>query len=490
MKSIQQLAKEIRVREWHGNRDFVPAGITLDSREAAPGMLFAALPGTQVDGHQFIDAALKNGAQAILCSKLPEKLHPDVCYCLVDDSSRALGLMADAFFDHPSRKLKLTGVTGTNGKTTIATVLHELFEQLGYPAGLISTIRVTMPGQNLGATHTTPDAISVNRSLANMVELGCSHAFMEVSSHALDQNRVHGMYFSGAVFTNLSRDHLDYHPDFASYLAAKKRLFDTLPKEAFALVNADDKNGQVMLQNCEAAASTFSIRSSADYQAKILEQHIQGTQLKIHNQDVWTRFVGKYNASNLLAVYATAMLLDQEAEQVLQVLSQVHPVEGRMETIDLGDQVTGIVDYAHTPDALQNVLRTLKDLRSKDMQIITLFGAGGDRDAGKRPQMAEVACRYSDRVIITSDNPRTEDPDQIIKDIEKGVPADMIRQTLSISNRREAIKTARALALPGDIILVAGKGHETYQEINGVKHHFDDREELERLTKDKQTNRL
>ena len=486
MKSIKQLLYPLPVRNLTGNADFCPTGITLDSRQVKPGMLFAALPGTQTDGHRFIPDAIRLGAGAILCEILPEKPEPNVTYAVVTDAPRTLSHVAASYFGYPAEKLKLVGITGTNGKTTIATLLYRLFELLGYRSGLLSTIRVRIHNRVLPATHTTPDAIVVNRILAEMVQAGCDYAFMEVSSHALEQERVSGLKYSGAVFTNLTRDHLDYHPDVASYLKAKKKLFDQLSPDAFALVNADDKNGAVMLQNCRALKKTYGLRSVADYHGQMIETGWQGTLLQIETQEVWTRFAGRFNGSNLLAVYAVARLLGQEKEQILTTLSQLTPVEGRMEQVDLGRQITGIVDYAHTPDALENVLKTLTDLRKPGKQVITVFGAGGDRDKGKRPEMAKVACRYSDRVIITSDNPRTENPEQIIRDIEMGIPAAKRPIALSVTRRDEAIRTAFALAQPGDVILVAGKGHETYQEINGVRHHFDDREELEKLTKQTQ----
>lgn len=481
MKSLEQLTRNVAVLNWTGCRDLCPNGITLDSRQVGAGMLFAALRGTQTDGHRFIGQAVEKGATAILCESLPAALPREVTFIQVENGARALAGIASEFYDHPSHTLRLVGITGTNGKTTIATWLWELFEKLGYPSGLISTIRIRIHDEILPVTHTTPDVITLNRILAEMVANGCEHAFMEVSSHAMEQMRVEGIRFTGALFTNLTRDHLDYHPDFSSYLNAKKKLFDTLGADAFALVNRDDKHGSIMLQNCRAGHYTYSIHSASDFHARVVENDFQGTQLEVEGQEVWTRFIGSYNASNLLAVYGAARLLEQPVDEILLHLSGLTPVDGRMETIDLGNRITGIVDYAHTPDALENVLKTLADLQREDSQIITVVGAGGDRDKGKRPQMAAVACRYSSRVVLTSDNPRTEDPEQIIRDMEVGIPTEKQKITLSITARREAIKAAHALARPGDVILVAGKGHETYQEVNGVRDHFDDREELKAL---------
>ena len=478
MRPLKELIAGLDLLEVKGSADAMIGALHLNSAAVRAGDLFIAVKGTHADGHRFIGQAIEKGAAAILCEEIPEPANPGTTYIRVKESSRATGLVASAFFGHPSEKLQVVGVTGTNGKTTIATSLYNLFEDLGYPAGLISTIRVRMHHRTEEATHTTPDAISINRMLAEMVEEGCSHVFMEVSSHALAQHRTNGIRFRGGIFTNLTRDHLDYHPDFISYLQAKKSFFDSLPADAFALTNLEDRNGEVMLQNCRARQFTYSSRGVADFEARVVEQHIQGMEILLGGREVWTSLTGRFNVSNLLAVYAAASLLGVDRDQLLVAISRLRPVEGRLESVALGGERTAFVDYAHTPDALENVLSTLVELRPDGSRIITVFGAGGDRDRGKRPLMAGVACRYSDLVILTSDNPRTEDPDLILQDIREGVPADKQNHVMSITNRREAIKTAVRLSLPGDIILVAGKGHEPYQEIHGVKHHFDDREEL------------
>jgi UDP-N-acetylmuramoyl-L-alanyl-D-glutamate--2,6-diaminopimelate ligase len=485
MKNLNELITGIKVLEIKGDPSVRISGLTLDSRVSGNGMLFAALRGTRTDGHQFIPQAIAKGASAVLCEEIPAGEFSGVTFIRVENSGQVLGLIASSFYDHPSSQMKVVGVTGTNGKTTIATLLWNLAESLGYPAGLLSTIRVRIHDTMADATHTTPDAITIQQHLAEMVKAGCSHAFMEVSSHAMDQGRVNGIEFAGGIFTNLTRDHLDYHQDFQSYLKAKKLFFDRLGRQAFALTNIEDRNGMVMLQNCESSRHTYSTRGSADFEVRLVEQHIDGMQLLFNGVETWTRFVGRFNASNLAAVYAAGLLIGFERNEVLRAISMMEPVEGRLETIRLGEGRVGVVDYAHTPDAMENVLLTLQELKKENTRIITVFGAGGDRDRGKRPLMAEIACRYSDQVIITSDNPRTEDPMSIIRDIQEGIPAGKNRSVLSISDRHEAIKTAVALAKTGDIVLVAGKGHETYQEIQGVKHHFDDREQLRQLTTEK-----
>ncbi|MFH0761261.1 MAG: UDP-N-acetylmuramoyl-L-alanyl-D-glutamate--2,6-diaminopimelate ligase [Bacteroidota bacterium] len=481
MKQIRELTEAINILEHTGDLSTVITGLTLDSRAVTPGMLFAAIRGTSTDGHRFIPQAVAGGASVILCEVIPDPVPGGTVFLKVNNVADAIGPLASAYYDYPSHSLKVVGVTGTNGKTTIVSLLWQLFENLGFPSGLLSTIRVRVHDRSDEATHTTPDPVSIQKYLSEMVMAGCSYAFMEVSSHALDQGRVKGIRFAGGIFTNLTRDHLDYHLDFQSYLKAKKSFFDSLPDDAFAIINSEDRNGPVMLQNTRAHKYSYSSRGAADFEARLSEQHLDGMNLRMDGTEVWTRFVGRYNVSNLLAVYAAARLLGCGKDEILKELSRLKPVEGRLETVSLGNNRIAIVDYAHTPDALENVLKTLQDLKKGNSQIITVFGAGGDRDKGKRPQMAEIACRYSDRVIVTSDNPRTEDPDSIISDILKGVPADKSHAVLSIENRREAIKTAAAFARTGDIILVAGKGHETYQDIQGVKHHFDDREELSKL---------
>lgn len=482
MKKLNEIIGNIRILELTGDPEVRIGGLTLDSKEAGPGMLFAAIRGTRTDGHRYIAQAIEKGAAAILCEQLPAVETGSAVWIRVENSGQAIGPLASAFYDHPSESLHVVGVTGTNGKTTIATLLYKLFENLGFPSGLISTIRVCVHTVSTDATHTTPDAVTFQRHLSDMVKAGCQYVFVEVSSHALDQHRVAGVKFAGGIFTNLTRDHLDYHVDFQSYLKAKKSFFDNLGPHAFALTNAEDRNGPVMLQNCQARKYSYATRGSANFEGRLVEQHLDGMLVSFDSKEVWLRFVGRYNVSNLLAVYGAARLLGQEAPDILLGISRLEPVEGRLETVLLGNDRIGIVDYAHTPDALENVLTTLAELKKENSRIVTVFGAGGDRDSGKRPLMAEVACRLSDQVIITSDNPRTEDPEKILDDVQKGVSQAAQSRVLRITSRHEAIKTAVALASKGDIVLLAGKGHETYQEIQGVRHHFDDREELAALS--------
>ncbi|MEI6682624.1 MAG: UDP-N-acetylmuramoyl-L-alanyl-D-glutamate--2,6-diaminopimelate ligase [Bacteroidota bacterium] len=451
-------------------------GLQFDSRRVIPGNLFFAVRGTTSDGHDFIEKALLNGAAAIVCEALPKELKEGVCYIAANDSNHALGLIASGYYGNPSAKLKLVGVTGTNGKTTIVTLLHQLFLGLGFGAGLISTIINKVNNSEVPATHTTPDPVSLNALLAAMVQEGCEYCFMEVSSHAVDQQRIAGLTFRGAIFTNLTHDHLDYHKTFDAYLQAKKRFFDHLPAEAFALVNRDDRNGRVMIQNSVASKYTFSLQSMADFRCRILENEFEGLHLSMDGLEAWFKLIGNFNASNLLAVYAAAMLLGQAKTEVVTILSRLEPVDGRFNYIRSSDNITAIIDYAHTPDALKNVLETINSIRGNNEQLITVVGAGGNRDAAKRPVMAGIACNLSNRVILTSDNPRNEEPQAILDDMVKGVEMHQSHKVLVIVNRLEAIKTACALAKPGDIILVAGKGHETYQEIKGVRHPFDDRE--------------
>jgi len=486
MKKLHSLIENIKIEELIGSPEAAISGLTMDSRAVVPGMLFAAVRGSQNDGHTYIPQAIAQGATAILCEQIPTGAWGEVAIIRVQNAAQAIGLLAAAFYDQPSETIKVVGVTGTNGKTTIATLLYRLFENLGYPSGLISTIRVCVHREATAATHTTPDPITFQRHLAAMVAAGCQYAFVEVSSHAMDQNRVAGVKFAGGIFTNLTRDHLDYHKDFQSYLRAKKSFFDQLDTQAFALTNKEDRNGLVMFQNCKAHQYTYATSGVADFEGRMLEEYLDGMLVSFDSKELWIKFIGRYNVSNLLAVYSAALLLGQDKDQVLAQMSMLEPVEGRLETVLLGNDRIGIVDYAHTPDALENVLSTLVELKKPGSRIITVFGAGGDRDHGKRPLMAEVACRLSDQVIITSDNPRTEIPENIIADIQAGVPRPAEKRVLSITNRHEAIKTAVALANKGDIILIAGKGHETYQEINGIRHHFDDREELAQLKTDNQ----
>ena len=478
MMELEKILAGINVVSFSGDRKTNIEKIIFDSREVTAGSLFVAVKGSKSNGHDFIEKAVSSGAAAILCELLPEEPAKNVSWIKTSDSAKALGQAASNFFGNPSSSLKLIGVTGTNGKTTIATLLYRMFTKLGFKCGLFSTVCNYVAGKELPATHTTPDPVQLNRIMSEMVEAGCSYAFMEVSSHAVDQQRIAGLEFAGGIFTNLTHDHLDYHKTFENYLKAKKAWFDTMSPKAFALVNADDRNGLVMLQNCKAGHYTFSVRGLADFRCRIIEQSFKGMGLKIMDEEVWTRFIGDYNASNLLAVYGAAALLGAEKNEILTTLSSLTPVAGRMEVISSENGITGIVDYAHTPDALINVIGTINKIRAGDIQLITIVGAGGDRDKTKRPKMAAISADGSTKVILTSDNPRTENPEMILDDMEAGITIEMKKKTLRIADRREAIKTAVMLANQGDVILVAGKGHETYQEINGVRHHFDDREEL------------
>lgn len=478
--NIEVILKGMEVLSIRGEAGEIK-NVSFDSRCVSEGTLFVAVRGNKTDGHDYIGQAVKAGACAIICEKLPGNPEDNLCWIEVENSARALGEAASNFYGNPSRSLKLVGVTGTNGKTTIATLLYMTFMKMGYKCGLFSTVCNYVNGKELPATHTTPDPVQLNRTLAEMVDTGCDYAFMEVSSHSVDQNRIAGLRFVGGIFTNLTHDHLDYHKTFDNYLAAKKGFFDRLPADAFALVNADDRNGKVMVQNSRSKKYTFSIRSVADFRCNILERGFEGMKLKIGGEEVWTRFIGDYNASNLLAVYAASELLGASAKEILTILSDLRPVPGRLEVIKSGEGITGIVDYAHTPDALVNVIDTLNKIRQPGIKLITVVGAGGDRDRTKRPVMAAVSAEGSDRVILTSDNPRTENPEKILDDMEAGITPELKKKTLRITDRREAIRTAAMLAGSGDVILVAGKGHETYQEINGVRHHFDDREELRKV---------
>jgi UDP-N-acetylmuramoyl-L-alanyl-D-glutamate--2,6-diaminopimelate ligase len=475
---IEEVLKGIEVVSVIGTKDRVISGIEFDSRKVKNGSLFVAVKGYKSDGHDFIRSAIDSGASAIICENLPENPDKSITWIKINDSARALGQAASNFFGNPSDSLKLVGVTGTNGKTTIATLLYRTFIQLGYKCGLFSTVCNFINEKELEATHTTPDPVQLNRLMSEMVREGCDFAFMEVSSHSADQKRIAGLKFEGGIFTNLTHDHLDYHKTFDNYLAAKKSFFDSLSPDAFALVNVDDRNGRVMLQNCRARQYTFSVRGMADYRCNIIEQGFEGMGLKMEGEEIWTRFIGDFNASNLLAVYAASELLGASKKEILTIISDLHPVSGRLEVIKSAGGISGIVDYAHTPDALLNVIGTINKIREGGVQLITVVGAGGDRDRTKRPEMAAISAEGSTKVILTSDNPRTEDPEKIIDEMEAGITTDLKRKVLRISNRHEAIKTAVMLANRGDVILIAGKGHETYQEIMGVKHHFDDREEL------------
>ena len=475
---IEEVLKRIDVVSVSGAKDRVISGVEFDSRKVKNGSLFVAVKGYKSDGHDYIGSAIESGASAIICEKLPENPEKGVTWIKTNDSARALGQAASNFFGNPSSSLKLVGVTGTNGKTTIATLLYRMFIRLGYKCGLFSTVCNYINEKELEATHTTPDPVQLNRLLSEMVSEGCDFAFMEVSSHSADQKRIAGLKFVGGIFTNLTHDHLDYHKTFDNYLAAKKSFFDSLSPDAFALVNVDDRNGRVMLQNCQARHYTFSVRRMADYRCNILEQGFEGMGLKMQGEEIWTRFIGDFNASNLLAVYAASELLGASQKEILTIISDLHPVSGRLEVIKSVGGISGIVDYAHTPDALLNVISTINKIREGGVQLITVVGAGGDRDRTKRPKMAAISAEGSTKIILTSDNPRTEDPETIIDEMEAGITPDLKKKVVRISNRHEAIKTAVMLANKGDVILIAGKGHETYQEIMGVRHHFDDREEL------------
>jgi UDP-N-acetylmuramoyl-L-alanyl-D-glutamate--2,6-diaminopimelate ligase len=477
MKVLKELLYKAGLTEVHGSTDVSIAEVCFDSRKANAGALFVATRGTQSDGHRFIKDVVDNGCKAIVCEELPAELKPDVTYVTVKDSAAALSIIASNFYENPSEKLKLVGVTGTNGKTTTTTLLYQLFRKSGKGAGLLSTVKNKINDREISATHTTPDAVQLNSLLAQMVDEGCTYCFMEVSSHAVAQKRIAGLKFSGGVFTNLTHDHLDYHKTFEEYLKAKKAFFDGLSDEAFALTNTDDKNGMVMLQNTQAKKYTYSLKSMSDYKCRLIENHFEGLMLNLDGHEVLCRLVGSFNAYNLTAAYGTAVLLGENKMNVLTGLSSLDPVEGRFDYITSARKIVGIVDYAHTPDALENVLKTVHDV-SKQGRVITVVGCGGDRDAAKRPVMAKIACGLSDRVILTSDNPRSEDPEEIIRAMEKGIPAGETRKVLSITDRKEAIKTAVSIALPGDVILIAGKGHEKYQEVKGVKSPFDDKKML------------
>lgn len=478
MKLLKDILYRAGIEEVIGSTNVAIENVCIDSRQAKKFSLFIAVKGTQMDGHDYIDNAISQGSLAIVCETLPEKLIKDVNYVQVKNSHYAAGIIASNFYDNPSDDLKLVGVTGTNGKTTTATLLYELFVALGYKVGLISTVRNLINGSVVAATHTTPDPINLNKLLADMVDAGCEFCFMEVSSHALHQHRVAGLTFTGAIFTNITHDHLDYHGTFSNYIAAKKMLFDGLSSKAFALVNVDDKNGEVMVQNTKAKVVTYGLRSMADRKAKILENNLTGLILSIDGQEVITRLIGSFNAYNILSVYAAAIELKEEKLQILTTLSNLHSPEGRFQFYKTESNILGIVDYAHTPDALENVLSTIRELRTGNEKLVTLVGCGGDRDKAKRPEMARIAAEKSDKLILTSDNPRSEEPQAIIDDMKQGLDPVLVRKAVTILDRAEAIRTACLLAQPGDIILVAGKGHEKYQEVKGVKTPFDDMEIL------------
>lgn len=476
MMKARDILYGVNILKLSGSTDLNISGLTLDSRIVEAGFGFAAISGTSVDGHQYISKAIASGASLIVCEHWPEEIREEITYVQVPDSSKALGLMADNFYGHPSRQLKLVGITGTNGKTTVATILYQLYITEGHKAGLLSTIRNLINGKEYPSTHTTSDAVNINAMLRKMVDEGCEYAFMEVSSHAAHQNRIWGLHFAGAVFTNITHDHLDYHKTFKDYILAKKLFFDQLPKDAFALVNKDDKRADVMLQNTRATKYYYSLRSMAEFRAKILENSFSGLVLQVDGREMYTRLTGRFNAYNILTVYAVATLLGMEPVEALRAISMLPGAQGRFDKIVSDrEKIVGIIDYAHTPDALKNVLDTIREVRTGNEQLITVVGCGGDRDKEKRPLMAHIAAELSDRVILTSDNPRSEDPLQILEEMKKGVPGQHFKKLLVQADRKEAIRTAVSLARQGDILLLAGKGHENYQEIKGVKHPFDDK---------------
>ncbi|MDR1129716.1 MAG: UDP-N-acetylmuramoyl-L-alanyl-D-glutamate--2,6-diaminopimelate ligase [Prevotellaceae bacterium] len=473
---LKELLSKTDLVEISGSADIDIAGLSFDSRNISENTLFFAISGAKADGHEFIESAIENGAKAVVCEKIPDIRNENVCYIKVKFSGDALGEIANIFYGEPSKQLHLVGVTGTNGKTTTATLLYRLFKDLGYKTGLLSTIAIYIDNRKMETANTTPDAITINSVLREMADCGCDYCFMEVSSHSLVQGRVTGLNFRGGIFSNITHDHLDYHKTFDEYIKAKKRFFDSLGKDAFALVNADDRNAKIMVQNTKAAVRTYALSSPADFSCRILEHSFEGMLLNIGGTETWVKFVGRFNASNLLAVYAAAILLGAEKDEVLTELSRMVPVSGRFESISLSSGVTAIVDYAHTPDALKNVLDAINDVRSSYGNLITVVGCGGNRDKTKRPEMALIGMENSDRLILTSDNPRFEKPEDIVDDMKAGLNTAQLSQTLCIVNRKEAIKTALTIARKGDIVLIAGKGHENYQEIEGVKYHFDDKE--------------
>lgn len=483
MPELKKILYKVSLTSSLGDMDIDVKGLTFDSRKVAPGFVFVAVAGTLSDGHAFIDKAIDSGAGAVVCERLPENISEKVTYVTVRSSAHALGIMASNFYGNPSERLKLVGVTGTNGKTTTVTLLYQLFSALGYNVGMISTVENRIVDTVIPSTHTTPDPVQLNELLRKMITAGCTHAFMEVSSHAVDQERIAGLKFAGALFTNITHDHLDYHKTFENYIKAKKKFFDELSGDAFALVNADDKRGMVMLQNTRAAKFTFGLKKMVDYKGKIITNSLDGLELEVAGKNVWFKMIGDFNAYNLLGVYGAAVQLGEESDEVLQHLSALGGAPGRFERVLPGSKVTAIVDYAHTPDALKNVLETIAAFRTGNEQVITVVGCGGNRDKTKRPLMASIACKMSDKVVLTSDNPRDEDPMQIIREMQSGVMPTEARKTLVLADREEAIKTACMMARENDIILVAGKGHETYQEIKGVKHPFDDREVMARVLK-------
>ena len=474
MITLKDILYKVAIEAVKGSTEIAIEKMDFDSRKIANNDVFIAIRGAVSDGHEFIEKAIKNGAIAIICDTFPDAIEAGITYVQVKDTNKAMAFMAANYFDNPSKNLKLIGITGTNGKTTIASLLYQLFKKAGFKVGLLSTVKILVDDKEYKATHTTPDSITINFFLNEMVAAGVDYCFMEVSSHGIHQKRTDALYFEGGIFTNLSHDHLDYHETFAEYRDVKKSFFDHLPKTAFALVNKDDKNGDVMLQNTQANKRTYSLKSFSDYKAQILENQLSGLLLKINDQEVWVRLIGTFNAYNLLAIYGAATELGLESIEVLRLLSELESVSGRFQYIVSDKNITAIVDYAHTPDALENVLKTINDIRTKNEQLITVVGCGGDRDKTKRPIMADIATDLSDKVLLTSDNPRSENPETIIAEMETGVAPQNYKKTVSIIDRKQAIKAACQLANPNDIILIAGKGHETYQEIQGIRHDFDD----------------
>ena len=483
MSILKDILYKVTIEAVHGSTDLSIEKIEFDSRKVSNNDVFVAIKGSLSDGHQFIDKAISLGASVVVCEDLPATLLENITYVKVQNSNQALSYLAANYYNNPSQKLKLIGITGTNGKTTIASLLYQMFKKAGYKVGLLSTVKIMVDEVEYKATHTTPDSLTINQYLDEMVEIGCEFCFMEVSSHGIHQKRTESLHFEGGVFTNLSHDHLDYHDTFAEYRDVKKSFFDNLPKSAFAITNVDDKNGVVMLQNTVARKRTYALKTYADFKAQVLENQLSGLVLKINNDEVWTKLIGSFNAYNLLAIYGVALELGIESNEALRLLSELESVSGRFQFIISESKITAIVDYAHTPDALENVLKTIEDIRTKNEQLITIVGCGGDRDKTKRPIMANIAASLSDKAIFTADNPRTENPQTIIEEMEAGVEGQYFKKTISILDRKQAVKTACQMANPGDIILIAGKGHETYQEINGVRHDFDDMQIVQELLK-------
>ena len=483
MSQLKDILYKVAIESVHGSTDLTIEKIEFDSRKVSNNDVFVAIKGTLSDGHQFIDKAISLGASVIVCEVLPTTLSDNCTYVKVQNSNQALAFLSANYYDNPSEKLKLVGITGTNGKTTIASLLYQMFKKAGYKVGLLSTVKIMVDEVEYKATHTTPDSLTINKYLDEMVEIGCEFCFMEVSSHGIHQKRTESLHFEGGVFTNLSHDHLDYHETFAEYRDVKKSFFDGLPKSAFAITNVDDKNGEVMFQNTVARKKTYALKTYADFKAQILENQLTGLVLKINNEEVWTKLIGSFNAYNILAIYGVALELGIESTEALRLLSELESVSGRFQFVVSATKITAIVDYAHTPDALENVLKTIENIRTKNEQLFTIVGCGGDRDKTKRPIMANIAASFSDKAIFTSDNPRTENPQTIIDEMEAGVEAQNYKKTVAILDRKQAIKTACQMANSGDIILIAGKGHETYQEINGVRQDFDDMQIVQEILK-------